>query len=107
MGWEDMIIIFIVYECVMYIFIIYTLFPKELEAANHMYWFIHLFLEHIMQFYAFMLVVSGRFPLLKIVEDLKKLLFMEVLYIQMYPHIYIYILIFTILEIIIELLKIF
>lgn len=35
-----MVIIFIVYECVMCIFIIYTLLQKELEAANCMYSFI-------------------------------------------------------------------
>ena len=102
MGWEDMVIIFIVYECVMYIFIIYTLLQKELEAANCMSSFIHLFLEHAAQLYAFMLVVWGPFSLLKIAEALKELLFMVVLY--KYINIYMYI--FTTLEIIIEIFKI-
>lgn len=78
-----MIIIFIVYESVMYIFIIYTLSTsqKELEAANYMYSFIHLFLTHhaILCFN-----VSGlrTLYLKKIFEDLKELLLMMVLYIN-------------------------
>lgn len=64
----------------MYIFIIYTLLLKELEAANCTSSFIHLFLEHAMQLYAFMLLVWGTFSLLKIPEALKELLFMVVLY---------------------------
>lgn len=77
--------------CDVYIYNLYSVyFQKELEAANCMYSFIHLFLRQTMKFYALMLVVSGPFSLLKIVEDLKKFLFMvDILNINIYILIFI------------------
>lgn len=75
MGWEVMIIVFIVCECDIYIYNLYCTSKKNWRELTT---WIHLSLKDAMQFYALMASGLRTLSLLKIVEDLKELLFMVV-----------------------------